>query len=188
MRRLALGGLDAFGVDPRAPAEPGMNPGKVERLGDIGTLDAVCSVMSLHHADLEPVFTALTRVLRPKGQLFVYEFAWEAYDERAAAWLAECDTSEADNSVTGWHAEYAELHPANTIRAMIAETFDLESELECPYLARMLQARQLEREEQAMIDECIAARARPMVCRPTCRCRPVRVTGCSRPLARWQLG
>jgi SAM-dependent methyltransferase len=153
VRRLALGGLDAFGVDPRAPTEPRMIQEKVESVGDIGTFDAVCSVMSLHHADLEPAFTALTRVLRPMGQLFVYEFAWEAYDERAAAWLAERDTPEADNSVTGWNAEHAELHPANTIRAMIAETFDLESELERPYLARMLRSHDLEHEEQAMIED-----------------------------------
>ena len=154
VRRLALGGLDALGVDPRAPAEPRMIQETVESVGDLGTFDAVCSVMSLHHADLEPVFTALTRVLRSKGQLFVYEFAWEAYDERAASWLAQRDTSEADNSVTGWQAEHAELHPANTIRAMIGQTFDLEIEAERPYLARMLRARQLEREEQAMIDDC----------------------------------
>jgi len=153
VRRLALGGLDAFGVDPRAPTEPRMIQEKVESVGDIWTFDAVCSVMSLHHADLEPAFTALTRVLRPKAQLFVYEFAWEAYDERAAAWLAERDMSEADNSVTGWNAEHAELHPANTIRAMIAETFDLESELERPYLARMLRSHDLEHEEQAMIED-----------------------------------
>jgi SAM-dependent methyltransferase len=153
-RRLALGGLDAFGVDPRAPAEPRMIQEPVESLGDVGTFDAVCAVMSLHHADLEPVFAALTRLLRPRGQLFVYEFAWAAYDQRAASWLAERDASGADNSVTGWHAEHADLHPASAIRAMITETFDLEIEVERPYLARMLRAHHLEREEQAMIDDC----------------------------------
>jgi SAM-dependent methyltransferase len=153
VRRLARGGLDAFGVDPRAPAEPRLIQERVESLGGVGKFDAICAVMSLHHAHLEPVFATLTRLLRPAGHLFAYEFAWEAYDERAASWLGVRDTSEADNSVAGWHAEHAELHRANSVRAAIAGAFDLEIELERPYLARMLRADDLEREEQAMIDD-----------------------------------
>ena len=153
VRCLALGGLDAFGVDPRAPSEPRLIQERVENAGDLGKFDAICSVMSLHHADLEPLFATLRRLLRPGGQLFACEFAWDAYDERAASWLALHDTSDADNSVSGWRAEHAELHRADTVRAVIAESFDLEIELERPYLARMLRADDLEREEQAMIDD-----------------------------------
>jgi SAM-dependent methyltransferase len=153
VRRLARGGLDVLGVDPRAPAEPRLIQARVESVGDVGRCDAICSMMALHHADLEPVFAALTRLLRPEGQLFVHEFAWEAYDERAASWLALHDTAKADNSVAGWHTEHAELHRAGTVRAVIAESFDLEIESERPDLARMLRAHDLEREEQAMIDD-----------------------------------
>jgi SAM-dependent methyltransferase len=153
VRRLARGGLDAVGVDPRAPAEPRLIQEKVESVDDVGKFDAVCSMMALHHADLKPVFAALTRLLRPEGQLFAYEFAWEAYDERAASWLAVHDASEPDHSVALWHAEHAELHRADTVRAVIAENFDLEIELERPYLARMLRADDLDRDEQAMIDD-----------------------------------
>jgi SAM-dependent methyltransferase len=153
VRRLAELGLDAVGVDPDAPAEPRLVQARVESAGDLGTCDAICAVMSLHHADLEPVFTALRRLLRPRGLLFVYEFAWDAYDERAAAWLTRHDTSDADNSVAAWRAEHSDLHRAETVRAMIAETLDVEVESDRPYLARMLGAHQLEPGEQAMIDD-----------------------------------
>jgi SAM-dependent methyltransferase len=153
VRRLALGGLDAHGVDPRAPAEPRMIQQNVEGVGDVGTFDAVCSVMSLHHADLEPAFAAVTRLLRADGRLFVYEFAWDAYDERAASWLAEHDSPQADNSVTGWRCEHEALHRADTIREVIAGTLDLTIESQRPYLARMLRVPHLEREEQTMIDD-----------------------------------
>jgi SAM-dependent methyltransferase len=149
---LAAGGLDAVGVDPHAPARPRVIPERIEHLTAMGHFDAVCAVMTLHHAQLEPVLAAIVRLLRRRGRLFVYEFAWEKYDERAAAWLAAHDRSDADNSVSGWRLEHSDLHTGATIRSALDEALD-GSETPRPYLARMLGRHELEPEEQAMIAE-----------------------------------
>jgi SAM-dependent methyltransferase len=152
VRRLVERGLDASGVDPRAPADPRLTQAKVEELGGVGTFDAISAVMSLHHADLGPVFTALARLLRASGHVFVYEFAWEAYDERAASWLAEHGASGADRSVAGWRARRRDLHTGDAVHAALAAAFDLRTDEERPYLARMLGAHDLEHDEHGLID------------------------------------
>ena len=149
---LVARGIDAVGVDPRAPAHPRLVQQPVEEAGDLDRFDAVCAVMSLHHAELTPVLSAIARVLRPGGRLFAYEFAWEAYDQRAADWLTRHDTTDADNSIAAWELEHADLHTNATIRAALTTTFASVSERPRPYLARMLRAQALEQEEQALID------------------------------------
>jgi SAM-dependent methyltransferase len=151
--RIAAQGLDAVGIDPAAPDAPRLIQETIEQVGDIGDFDAICAFMSLHHADLEPVFRALTHLLRPERHLFVYEFAWDVYDERAATWLAAHDRSGADNSVAGWQAEHAGLHRGDTIRESIMNAFDLRTNAACPYLARMLAEHDLQAEEQSLINE-----------------------------------
>ena len=151
VERLTASGFDAVGVDPQAPLRPRLIRERVEQLGSIGRFDAVCAVMTLHHVELDAVLAAIVRLLRPGGRLLAYEFAWEAYDERAASWLARHDRSGADNSVTAWQLEHADLHTGATLRSRIDETFDLHDETPRPYLARMLGQHHLEDQEQALI-------------------------------------
>jgi SAM-dependent methyltransferase len=151
--RLAASGFDAVGVDPQAPPRRRLIQQRIEQVGSIGPFDVVCAVMTLHHVQLEPVLAAIVRLLRPGGRLLAYEFAWEAYDQRAASWLAEHDRSGADNSVKEWQLEHADLHTGATLRSRIDDALDLCSETPRPYLARMLGNHELEDEEQAMIDE-----------------------------------
>jgi SAM-dependent methyltransferase len=150
---LAARGFDAVGVDPRAPKRPRLIQERVEDVGSIGRFDVVCAVMTLHHLQLDPVLAAIARLLRPSGRLLAYEFAWEAYDERAASWLARHDRSGADDSVTAWRLEHADLHTGATLRSRIGDAFDLRRETPRPYLARMLGDRRLEEQEQALIDD-----------------------------------
>ncbi|HYZ79265.1 MAG TPA: class I SAM-dependent methyltransferase [Gaiellaceae bacterium] len=150
VERLATRGFDAVGVDPQAPQRPRLMRERVEELGSIDRFDAVCAVMTLHHVELDPVLAAIARLLRPRGRLLAYEFAWEAYDERAASWLARHDRSGADNSVTAWRLEHADLHTGATLRSKIGAAFDLR-ETPRPYLARMLGQHRLEYQEQATI-------------------------------------
>src|ERR1700730_11794813 len=91
----------------RAPSHQRLVPVRVEDAQLLGEFDAVAAVMALHHADLEAVVRALANLLRPRGSVFIYEFSWDAYDARAAAWLAKHDLSQADNSVTGWRREHS---------------------------------------------------------------------------------
>jgi SAM-dependent methyltransferase len=148
---LAANGLDAIGVDPNAPEHHRLIREHVERVGSIGRFDAVCAVMALHHAELDPVLAAIVRLLRPGGRLLACEFAWERYDERAASWVAAHDDSDADTSVEGWQLEHADLHPGSTIRSALDDTFASCGETEGPYLACMLGRPELEPEERTLI-------------------------------------
>ena len=79
--------------------------------------------MALHHAQLDAITSALARLLRPHGRLFVYDFNWDAYDDRAGDWLAEHDSSDADNSVAGWQREHGGLHTGATINEALDVCF-----------------------------------------------------------------
>lgn len=150
--RLTELGFDALGVDPRAPEHPRLIRESIEQATGLDGFDAVTVVMALHHAELDAVVPALTRVLRPNGQLFMYEFGWDAYDERAAAWLVDHDPSDADNSVAGWWREHSEFHTIPTIKRALSAHFDPTLQVPHPYLARMLARADLEAEEHALID------------------------------------
>jgi SAM-dependent methyltransferase len=150
--RLAELGFDALGVDPRAPHHPRLVRDLVEQTTGLGTFDAVIAVMALHHAELDAVASAIAGLLRPGGRLFVYDFDWSAYDDRAAAWLAPLDASDADNSVAGWRREHSGLHRGLTIKQALGAALSPVNEVARPYLARMLGRADLEAEEQALID------------------------------------
>jgi SAM-dependent methyltransferase len=152
VERLAALGFEAVGVDPRAPAHRRLIQGRVEDATGLGEFDAITAVMALHHAELGAVARALTRLLRPRGRLFVSELAWDVYDERAAAWLVAHDPSGADTSVAGWLREHRELHTTATIKAALSACFAPSLEVRRPYLARMLARDDLEAEEHALID------------------------------------
>jgi SAM-dependent methyltransferase len=150
--RLTGLGFDALGVDPAAPARPRLIREPVEHVRDLGSFDAVTAVMALHHARLGGVTSAVSSLLRPHGRLFVYDFDWQAYDDRAAAWLAGHDSSGADNSVTGWRREHGDLHPGTAIKSALTTHFEPLLETRRPYLSRMLKRHDLEAAEHALID------------------------------------
>lgn len=152
VKRLVGLGFDALGVDPAAPAHPRLIAESVERDLPLGAFDAVTVVMALHHAGLDAMTSAFTRLLGPHGRLFVYDFDWNAYDDRAASWLAKHDRSDADNSVAGWRREHGDLHTGAAITQALEARFEPLVEVSRPYLARMLARPDLEAEEHALID------------------------------------
>lgn len=151
VERLAAAGFDAVGVDPNAPAGPRFVRERVEDVQGIGRFDGVCSVMALHHAELDAVLAAIAALLRPRGLLVVAEFSWEAYDERAADWVAAHDP-ERDASVAAWREKHGELHPGERVRAELDERFEMRAQTGRPHLARLLGRHELEREEHAAIE------------------------------------
>jgi hypothetical protein len=82
----------------------------------------------------------------------VYDFDWDAYDDRAADWLAGHDSSGADNSVAGWRSEHRDLHTAAKIKESLCARFEPLLEARRPYLARMLARHDLEEVETTLID------------------------------------
>ena len=151
VERLAAAGFDAIGVDPQARASPRLVRERVEDATGIGRFDAICAVTSLHHADLERVLPAMAGLLRPGGLVVVSEFSWEAYDERAAAWVAEHDPAR-DASVAAWREEHDGLHTGERVREALDEAFERRSLAARPYLASVLGRPELEREELAAIE------------------------------------
>jgi len=151
VERLAEAGFDAVGVDPNAPAAPRLVRERVEDATAIGRFDAACSVMALHHADLEPVLESIAGLLRAGGLVLVSEFSWDAYDERAAAWVAEHDPAR-DGSVAAWHDEHEGLHPGERVRSALDEAFERRSLTNRPYLAPMVSRPDLKRGELAAIE------------------------------------
>jgi len=151
VERLAEAGFDAVGVDPNAPAAPRLVRERVEDATGIGRFDAACSVMALHHADLEPVLESIAGLLRAGGLVLVSEFSWDAYDERAAAWVAEHDPAR-DGSVAAWHDEHEGLHSGERVRSALDEAFERRSLTNRPYLAPMVSRPDLERGELAAIE------------------------------------
>lgn len=151
VERLAAVGFDAVGVDPNAPADPRLVRERVEEAEGIGRFDAVCAVMSLHHSDLDAVPPAIERLLRPGGLVLVSEFSWEAYDERAAAWVEQHDPDR-DSTVAAWRDEHDGLHTGDRVRLALDGTFERRSLTTRPYLAPMLKRPDLEREETAALE------------------------------------
>ncbi len=150
--RLTELGFDSIGVDPHAPAHPRLIQARVEHATGLGEFDAITATMALHHAELPTVLQAINGHLRPDGRLFVSEFGWDAYDERAVAWLAGHDQSDTDNSIAGWQREHGNLHRWVTVREALSGCFTPTLEVGRPYLARMLRRRDLEPAEHALID------------------------------------
>jgi len=151
VERLAEAGFDSVGVDPHAPASPRLVRERVEDATGIGRFDAACSVMALHHADLEPVLASIAGLLRPGGLVLVSEFSWDQYDERAATWVAEHDPSR-DGSVAAWRDEHEGLHPGERVLGALDEAFERRSLTTRPYLAAMIGRADLERDELAAIE------------------------------------
>ena len=151
VQHLSAAGLDAVGVDPRAPDDPRLVRSTVEELEAEAPFDAACAMMSLHHAALDPACEAISRLLRPGGRLFVTELSWERYDDRAARWLDEHDGSGRSHSVAAWTEEHAELHTGPVIVAALERWFRRSADEERPYLARMLGRHELEADERQRI-------------------------------------
>jgi SAM-dependent methyltransferase len=150
--RLTELGFEVVGVDPRAPAHPRLIQARVEHTTGLGKFDATTATMSLHHAELPEVLQAIKGHLRPGGRLFVSEFAWDRYDERAAAWLTDHDPADTDHSIASWQREHGELHTWATVRHALSSCFTSTLDVDRPYLARMLRQRELEPGEHAFID------------------------------------
>lgn len=149
--RLTELGFDAFGVDPSAPTHPRLSRERIEQATRLEGFDAVTAVMALHHADLDAVVPALSKILRPGGWLFLYEYGWDAYNEQAADWILKHDLSPPDTTISGWRREHCELHTVSTMRQAISARFEPTLEVRRPYLARLLARQELEAEEHALI-------------------------------------
>ena len=124
----------------------------MERLGQSCPIFPVAAKKAfIAGADLEPVLESIAGLLRAGGLVLVSEFSWDAYDERAASWVAEHDPAR-DGSVAAWHDEHEGLHSGERVRSALDEAFERRSLTNRPYLAPMVSRPDLERGELAAIE------------------------------------
>lgn len=88
VRRLRDAGFETLGLDPEAPQGDGFVRTDLESFTTESPFDAAVASRSLHHvAELDRALASLREALLPGARLVVYEFASEALDDAARAWL-----------------------------------------------------------------------------------------------------
>jgi SAM-dependent methyltransferase len=162
--RLAELGYDVVAIDPAGEGDVVVPVPLLELDAPDGAFDAAVAVVSLHHVEpFEDSCRRLAEVIRPGGTLVIDEFDVGRFDEPSAAWLLERwrETGrEREKAPAEMVAELrAELHPLETIVAVLGRWFDLGPVTRCSYLHRWY----LGEEFQAGEEEQIAAGSLPEV-------------------------
>ena len=110
-RALQRAGYDVVAVDPRAPNGRIFQRCGIEDLDETTRFDVAVAGLALHHVgSLAVVLDKVSRLLRARGRIIVYEFAWDQFDRKTARWfwmrrtlcLRGCDDISADV-----HQQYA---------------------------------------------------------------------------------
>ncbi len=150
---LDASGHDVTAIDPVAPDGPIFERVTVEEFVPAQPFDVVVASRSLHHvADLALV---VDKIAQLAPLLVVDEFAWDQFDERAAAWyLAQLDdsSSSVQQCLRDWNEEHAGLHGYETLRTGFDRRFRERHFARHPYLYRYPGVRADEESEQAVID------------------------------------
>src|SRR6266704_4205546 len=82
-RALKRNGYDVVAVDPRAPKGPIFRQARIEDFDDARRFDVAVAGLALHHVDsLAVVLDKISGLLRARGRIIVYEFAWDKFDRR----------------------------------------------------------------------------------------------------------
>jgi ubiquinone/menaquinone biosynthesis C-methylase UbiE len=120
------------------------------------SFDAALAVVSLHHVEpFEESCLRLAEVVRPGGTLVVDEFDVRRFDEASATWLLERWREvgrERDRDPAEMVAELkAELHPLETIRAVLGRWFELGPVAQASYLHRWYLGEEFRAGEEALI-------------------------------------
>ena len=155
-RALAAAGYDVLAIDPE-PAGDNVVPVALHELGEPpGSFDAAIAVVSLHHVEpLDESCVRLAEAVRPGGTLLVDEFDVAAFDLATASWLLEQwrALGESKETTAEEMVEHlrAELHPIETIAAVLERHFDVGPPLRGAYLYRWNLNESLRPVEEALI-------------------------------------
>ena len=87
-RALKRSGYDVVAVDPRAPKGPIFRQSRIEDFDEARRFDVAVAGLALHHVDsLAVVLNRISGLLRARGRIIVYEFAWDKFDRKTAEWF-----------------------------------------------------------------------------------------------------
>ena len=129
----------------------------LEELDDPGPFDAIVAGRVLHHID--PLGSALDKLVRLGPLLVVDEFACNHIDDAARAWYereyrtlaAAGSPPEGPPDLEQWRAAHAQLHPYETLRAELDARYETRDFRWGPYLYRWLRAPGTEALEESLI-------------------------------------
>jgi Methyltransferase domain len=150
-------GYDAFGVDPRAPADERFVRASFEEAAAQlrrEPWDVVLAARVLHH--VEPLDGGVALLAQLAPLLLVDEFAPDRVVGAAQAWYEqrwrEVPGAQGPQSIDEWRARHGGLHPHDRVLAALRDYYE-EQELEwTPYFHRWLRLPELEAEERAAIE------------------------------------
>jgi SAM-dependent methyltransferase len=75
-------------VDPRAPNGRIFRHCRIEDLHEVPRFDVAVAGLALHHVgSLAVVLDKVSSLLRARGRIIVYEFAWDQFDQKTAQWF-----------------------------------------------------------------------------------------------------
>jgi SAM-dependent methyltransferase len=84
-RALNRAGYDVVAVDPRAPNGRIFRRCRVEDLEEALRFDVAVAGLALHHVEsLSVALDKVSNLLRARGRIVVYEFAWDQFDKKTA--------------------------------------------------------------------------------------------------------
>jgi len=87
-RALKRAGYDVVAVDPKAPNGRIFRRSRIEDLDETRRFDVAVAGLALHHVgSLAVVLDKVSSLLRARGRLIVYEFAWDQFDGKTAQWF-----------------------------------------------------------------------------------------------------
>jgi SAM-dependent methyltransferase len=146
-RALHRAGYKVVAVDPRAPNGRIFRQCRIEDLDEVRRFDVVVAGLALHHVDsLAVVLERISALLRARGQIIVYEFAWDQFDQKTAEWFWMRRSAlsprmrrrfvgrSAPGSLKKWRRTFGDLHTFPQMRRELDRRFAARFFAWTPYL------------------------------------------------------
>lgn len=146
-RALNRAGYDVVAVDPRAPNGRIFRRCRIEDLKEAPRFDVAVAGLALHHVEsLGVVLDKLSNLLRARGRIVVYEFAWDQFDGKTALsfWMRRTALSprmrrhfggrSAAISLNKWRGKFRGLHTYRQMRRELDRRFIARFFAWTPYL------------------------------------------------------
>src|SRR5437660_12873437 len=146
-RALKRRGYDVVAVDPNAPKGRIFRQSRIEDFDEARRFDVAVAGLSLHHVDsLAVVLDRISSLLRARGRIIVYEFAWDKFDRKTAEWFwmrrsalkpgirQRLGGRTAADSLKKWRRTFDDLHRYPQLRQALDRRFATRFFAWTPYL------------------------------------------------------
>ena len=146
-RAMHRAGYEVVAVDPRAPNGRIFRRCRIEDLDDVRRFDVAVVGLALHHVDsLAVALEKIRGLLRSRGRLIMYEFAWDHFDRKTAEWFWRRRSGlspevrqrfggrSAAVSLSKWRRTFRDLHTYPKMRSELNRWFAMRFFAWTPYL------------------------------------------------------